>query len=780
MVKAPRQSGIYARVLVVGLMWLVLAPEAAAQNQPRWPDMLRTGTIQGGGGGDAAVIVGIEDYAFVSDVAGAVTNAKGWYLYLSKMRGVPGANIRLLSNADGSKERIEKHLREVAKEVKPDGTLWFVFIGHGAPSSDGKDGILVGVDAQQSADSLYVRSLSRDSVMKILAKGGQARTVVVLDTCFSGQTDSGEALAGDLQPMLPVSTKGLLKAKTFVFTAGTSRQFAGPLPGLNRPAFSYLLLGAFRGWADRDKNGAVTALEAREYTANTFKQLLVGRSQTPELWTKEPGSVLAQSRSFEAGPDLDAMVLGRSTDSGGGGVDDEWNPEGIAGFVVAFESSPSGAVVMLNGELLCQNTPCSKMVPKAGRFKVTMQKERYVKRLETLALRSGSKVSWSLEPNFGELTINSSPSGLAVHLDEREIGKTPISKVKVATGEHTLVIKDPCFKEIGSRLSLKRGESKSVTLDATPRPSAINVTAVDGKGNDLIAEVWVDGDLVGKTPGVFKTSLCAKEVEVRMKGLNTYRQTLTLRERQTTLLKARLAREDVTKDGAPMVKVPAGKFLMGSKSGDSDEKPQREVYLDGFWIDKYEVTVDLYARCVKAGKCTKPKTGKYYNWDVSGRGNHPINGVDWYQANAYCKWTGKKLPTEAMWEKAARGTDGRKFPWGNQEASCKYAVMDDGGKGCGRDSTWPVGSKPGGVSPYGAHDMAGNVWEWTSDWYGSSYYGNAPARNPRGPSSGSFRVVRGGRWYYVVPAYLRAANRYFYSPGGAYYDIGMRCARSFN
>jgi formylglycine-generating enzyme required for sulfatase activity len=234
------------------------------------------------------------------------------------------------------------------------------------------------------------------------------------------------------------------------------------------------------------------------------------------------------------------------------------------------------------------------------------------------------------------------------------------------------------------------------------------------------------------------------------------------------------------KDDAPMVKVPAGKFLMGSKSGDSDEKPQREVYLDGFWIDKYEVTVDLYARCVKAGKCRKPETGRYYNWDVSGRGNHPINGVDWNQANAYCKWAGKKLPTEAMWEKAARGTDGRKFPWGNQEASCKYAVMDDGGNGCGDSRTWEVGSKPAGASPYGAHDMAGNVWEWTSDWYGSSYYGNAPARNPRGPSSGSFRVVRGGCWYYGGPAYLRAANRSRYSPGFANFCIGLRCARSFN
>ena len=211
------------------------------------------------------------------------------------------------------------------------------------------------------------------------------------------------------------------------------------------------------------------------------------------------------------------------------------------------------------------------------------------------------------------------------------------------------------------------------------------------------------------------------------------------------------------------------------------------MYLDGFWIDKYEVTVDGYKKCVDGGGCSAPSTtstycsGKYAkgnNWGKAGRGDHPVNCVDWDQAGAYCKWKGKRLATEAEWEKAARGTDGRKYPWGNEKASCDRAVMGDGGKGCGRDSTWPVGSKPGGVSPYGAHDMAGNVFEWTSDWYGKSYYGNAPARNPRGPSSGSYRVGRGGSWYNRDPGYLRAAYRNLYSQRKL--NVGLRCARSFN
>jgi formylglycine-generating enzyme required for sulfatase activity len=151
--------------------------------------------------------------------------------------------------------------------------------------------------------------------------------------------------------------------------------------------------------------------------------------------------------------------------------------------------------------------------------------------------------------------------------------------------------------------------------------------------------------------------------------------------------------------GGEMVRVPAGEFTMGSKGGHSDEKPEHRVYLEEFYIDKYEVTVAQYRACVEAGACTAPSTGQYYNWGRSERENHPINGVDWDQAQAYCGWAGKRLPSEAEWEKAARGTDGRTYPWGNATPTCGYAVMSQGGDGCGQDSTWPVGSKPSGASP---------------------------------------------------------------------------------
>jgi formylglycine-generating enzyme required for sulfatase activity len=203
------------------------------------------------------------------------------------------------------------------------------------------------------------------------------------------------------------------------------------------------------------------------------------------------------------------------------------------------------------------------------------------------------------------------------------------------------------------------------------------------------------------------------------------------------------------KDGMVMVYVPAGEFLMGSADSDSqaysNEKPQHTVYLDAFWIDKTEVTNAQYKKCVQAGACKALEYARSsdYNGDTQ-----PVVEVDWFNAQAYCQWAGRQLPTEAQWEKAARGTDGRIYPWGNQAATCEYAVMNVGsGNGCGKGTTWPVGSKPKGASPYGALDMAGNVWEWVADWYSESYYAGSPSKNPPGPASGEYRVPRGGSFY---------------------------------
>ena len=239
---------------------------------------------------------------------------------------------------------------------------------------------------------------------------------------------------------------------------------------------------------------------------------------------------------------------------------------------------------------------------------------------------------------------------------------------------------------------------------------------------------------------------------------------------------------DCVKNEVPgeMILIPAGVFWMGCNSEIDnicydDEKPYHEVQLSAYYIDKTEVTQGAYKKCVDAGVCSDPGC----NWNPSGTPNRPVVCVDWNDAIAYCTWAGKRLPTEAEWEKAARGTDGRKYPWGNQTATCEYAVINDGSDyGCGTDSTWDVCSKsPAGDSPYGLCDMAGNVWEWVSDWYGSDYYSNSPASNPTGPVSGSTRVVRGGS-FAGSDDYLRASNRSDDVPSDYYHSLGFRCSRS--
>ncbi len=233
-----------------------------------------------------------------------------------------------------------------------------------------------------------------------------------------------------------------------------------------------------------------------------------------------------------------------------------------------------------------------------------------------------------------------------------------------------------------------------------------------------------------------------------------------------------------------MVRVPGGPFFMGCNEAvdtecDEDEKPGRTVSVEAFRIDKTEVTVAAYKSCVDAGDCKRDtfrtkSDNKYCNWGYSDRGQHPMNCVSWFGADAYCRLQGQRLPTEAEWEKAARGTDKRKYPWGNERASCARAVFDDGSTtatagsetdGCGRDSTWPVGSKAQGASPYGVLDMAGNVWEWTADWY---VYGDI--------NRGKFRSLRGGSWLFK-PGLVRASNRLRNSPSSQTINVGFRCVQ---
>jgi len=234
------------------------------------------------------------------------------------------------------------------------------------------------------------------------------------------------------------------------------------------------------------------------------------------------------------------------------------------------------------------------------------------------------------------------------------------------------------------------------------------------------------------------------------------------------------------KDGAEMVLIPAGEFLMGTSEEElaawlqahpadqrgyfTVEMPQHMVYLDDYYMYKTEVTVAQYREfCQTTGRAMPPEPD--WKWQDT----HPIVNVAWEDAAAYAQWANAALPTEAQWEKAARGTDGRIYTWGNEWDAGKCVNSNNSG-----GHTKPVGSLPADTSPYGCLDIVGNVCEWCADWYDAGYYKNAPARNPTGTATGQWRVLRGGSWRGSNPVIFRSSIRGI-NPSGRSRDLGFRC-----
>jgi formylglycine-generating enzyme required for sulfatase activity len=255
-----------------------------------------------------------------------------------------------------------------------------------------------------------------------------------------------------------------------------------------------------------------------------------------------------------------------------------------------------------------------------------------------------------------------------------------------------------------------------------------------------------------------------------------------------------------------MVLVPAGPFYRGTCNEGSDpacypgepgysrtystvEMPGREIDLAGFYIDMYEVSVAEFRVCIEAGACQAKWLGNYNeanfcNYDKPNYDEHPVNCASWYAADQYCRFAGKRLPSEAEWEKAARGESGFVFPWGNTTASCKLANYSYYTNLFCVGGTSLPGSYPDGVSPYGAFDMAGNLWEWVQDWYDPDYYDPAyplpdysPSENPQGPTTGTYRLIRGGSWV-SSEGFIRTTMKHFYTPETGMEDVGFRCVRS--
>ena len=405
------------------------------------------------------------------------------------------------------------------------------------------------------------------------------------------------------------------------------------------------------------------------------------------------------------------------------------------------------------------------------------------------------------------VAVTSTPSGANIYLDNAWIGQTPLMNYQVDTGgryEKQVMVRLELagYTKRATQLTLKSSQRTPWDFRLEkhiPRTGTLTVTSAPNG-----ASVYIDGNFIGTTPlsdyEIDTGRAREKQVEIRLElsGYKSHLTRLTLRGGQSTPWEVRLEKiQQIQKETVPsgatlegMVLIPAGKFQMGSNDGNFDEKPVHTVYVDAFYMDVYEVTNAQYKKFVDAnpqwrkdqipsryhdGNYLKHWTGNSY-----GRGDHPVVYVSWYAAMAYAQWAGKRLSTEAEWERGARGgLSGKKYPWGDSINSSK-AAYDVGG-------TTDVGTYP--PNNYGLYDMAGNVWEWCLDEYQKDYYKISPQRNPiaRVKSITDIisnftdikkdRVLRGGSWD-SNPRSLRVADRRGNSPTFTNLYFGFRCART--
>ncbi|MBL8922756.1 MAG: SUMF1/EgtB/PvdO family nonheme iron enzyme [Myxococcaceae bacterium] len=725
------------------MRWLSLLLLVAGPALAQWPTIDTSTPKQGGGEKDAALLISIEDYMVLPDIGGATQNASDWYLHLTKTRGVPAANVLWLKDNEATLEGIKVAAEKVVQLVKPGGVLWVLYVGHGAPSDTGEDGVLVGADAQQTTLQLYARSLPRSALLETLQRGKQARTFVFLDACFSGQASTGQ-LATGMMPTLPEKERSLSSKSVVLLTAGTSRQFAGPLQGEARPAFSYLALGGLRGWADDDGDGSITAGELASFSNAVLRSTVNGRVQTPTLNPESASAVVVGkvSGGRQSFPLSDIVVWLKGA-AGGTKANLEPAPEvkatgpkvtsgGVKAVVgsLTVKTTPAGARLDLvdpKGQALATRAPLVKPDAVPGRWKVTATLDGYA-------------------------------------TQTREVDVPP---------------DDVAFVEVTFQ------KPASLEVVGTPEGALVRVTGPEG----FSKEGGLPWKAEGLTPGEYTVSISRD-------GYTGEGWTGMVAAGQAQRVTTKLKRADVKEAGGTRVDprtgitwvwMPPGTFAQGCVPGDGecdqDEKPARTQTVTGFWMAKTETTVKQFEQCAQAGVCAanlreQDTAQKTCNWK-NGRAAHPMNCLNWEEAGAYCRWAGGRLPTATEWEYAAKSGRPTIFPWGDArpdgrlanfcDRKCPEALanpkkweengwvsrqVDDGYAG-----TAPVGSYSAGVSGWGLLDMAGNVWEWTASDYDAKT-----------------KELRGGGWGYT-PISLRSSYRDRVAPSLRDDNGGFRCAQ---
>jgi len=457
------------------------------------------------------------------------------------------------------------------------------------------------------------------------------------------------------------------------------------------------------------------------------------------------------------------------------------------GFLLINTTPPDAKIHIARGNYSAGDTIKNL---SAGWHKVKVQKNGYNEHELLVEIQPNrlNKMDVELFKESGLVLIESQPSGAKIFIDNAPSGTTPWN-MKLSLGQHTIRLEKKGYKPKQKDILIKKGRANVVNETLISQPGYLTVkTNLHGKpGYGLILKIDKISTDIHKT---HKVTAGRHSVRVdaykgnKLIGSSSRTVTITPETTQEVLLNV--------KEPPPgdMILIPKGNFIMGSartlaSSATGDEPPAHRVYLDDFYIDRFEVTNRQYQEFLghisKTGnhsKCHPDEPRGYTHiplyWDNDkGKPDNPVCGVSWFDAYAYAHWRGKRLPTEAEWEKAARGTDRRRFPWGD---------IWDANKLAWEVPIEMVGNHPEGKSPYGVMDMAGNAWEWVADWYDASYgvskYRQSPAKNPKGPKLGKGRIVRGFfDLLYRADASPCTARR-SYKPGYKHQLFGFRCAKS--
>jgi formylglycine-generating enzyme required for sulfatase activity len=697
--------------------WFVLGVTGVA-NGAEWPDLSSSVASEGGGENDAALIVGVEEYWELDAVPGAVANAEDWYTWLKRGRELPLGRAVVLRNRDATRERILEEAALAAERVGPGGTLWFVFIGHGASTTGEKDGLLVGVDSQQRADSVRNRGVTRAELADVLGQGAQEQTVLVLDACFSGKGEDGQALVPDMMPAL-LSGSWRPPARATVLSAARDDEFAGPLPGLRRPAFSYLVLGALQGWGDLDGDRAVTAQEAVDYARGALVELVRDRRQTPELSGERVDVVLSRGR--ERGPDLTEFVLSAPEAAP--------VPDPVVGHVETSTGGTDLVAAARELERLRADRESREAREKELEERLAAERRRAREEAED-TLRSDARSEWVA---LASLRDGGGPE--AVEIVEMYTAKYGDATVTVDGSSYRVEI----AQVSEAREWLERNAGRAVRAVT----GGLGGSVIDAHGYEMVAieagEFWMG------SPSDEKGRY---DDETRHKVRLTRGFALGATEVTQGLYRAVMGSNPSTEEYKRV-------SLLG------DDKPVQAVS----WLDAVK-----FCNALSEQEGLTPAyriSGESVTWSREAAGYRLPTEAEWeYAARAGSsdRYAGTDSERETCrYANVSNPAAKSKFDWSWDVFGC-----DDG-----HLTASDVGNYH--ANGWGLYDMTGNVWEWAWDWYGD--YPSGTVADPAGPSTGSLRVRRGGSWD-DRPRCARVAYRGRRGPGGRRSLLGFRLARS--